>query len=223
VNSQLIAFTTVALMLTLTPGADTMLVIRSTLARGSRAGIATAVGIGAGLFVHATASALGLSLFLTRSAAAFQAVKALGALYLVYLGGRSFFNAWTGRGGAFSAIEGDTDDLVAAKERATSLGFAAHRRAFANGFLCNVLNPKAAIFYLAFLPQFISPGQPVLATSILLASIHFALGIVWLSVVSLGLGRIRPLLTRGSVRRGLEATTGAVLVAFGMRLALDRG
>jgi threonine/homoserine/homoserine lactone efflux protein len=90
------------------------------------------------------------------------------------------------------------------------------------GLLTNVLNPKVAIFYLAFLPQFISPGDSVLAKSVLLAGIHFTLGIAWLSLVTVFLGRMRIFLTRPRVQRVIEATTGAVLIAFGARLALER-
>ena len=218
-----IAFIGIALVLTLTPGADTMLVIRSVLARGPRSGVATTLGICSGLFVHATASALGLSLFLAQSPVAFQAVKVAGALYLAYLGARSLWSALKDEGGAFGAIEGDAADLAASESRAGSVGTLAHdRRAFLDGLLCNVLNPKVAIFYLAFLPQFISPGDPVLAKSVLMASIHFALGLVWLTALSFGLGRLRPVLARPTVRRALEATTGTLLVGFGLRLALER-
>ena len=221
-DARLIAFIGIALVLTLTPGADTMLVVRSVLARGPRAGVATTLGICTGLFVHATASALGLSIFLMRSATAFQMIKAAGALYLAYLGARSLWSAWKGGEGAFGAIEGDSVDLAAAEDRVGSGGLTSgDSRDFRDGLLCNVLNPKVAVFYLAFLPQFISPGDPVFAKSILMASIHFAMGIVWLTALSIGLGRIRPLLARSSVRRGLEATTGALLVAFAARLAFE--
>jgi len=79
-----------------------------------------------------------------------------------------------------------------------------------------------AIFYLAFLPQFIHKGDPVLAKSLLLAAIHFVLGILWLSLVTVFLGRIRAFVTRPSVRRGLEAVTGTILIAFGVRLAMSQ-
>lgn len=93
-------------------------------------------------------------------------------------------------------------------------------RSVREGLLSNVLNPKVAIFYLAFLPQFISPGDPVLGKSLFLAGIHFVLGIAWLSLVTVFLGRLRGLLTRPAVQQGLEAVTGAVLIAFGVRLAV---
>jgi threonine/homoserine/homoserine lactone efflux protein len=88
--------------------------------------------------------------------------------------------------------------------------------------LSNILNPKVAVFYLAFLPQFINAGDPVLAKSLLLAGIHFVLGIVWLSLVTIFVAWLRASLTQPAIRRGLETVTGVVLIAFGIRLALEK-
>src|SRR5262249_21915042 len=96
------------------------------------------------------------------------------------------------------------------------------RRSFVEGMLNNVLNPKVAVFYLAFLPQFINPNDPVLAKSLLLAAIHFVVGLVWLSAVTFLLGKMRTVLTRPSVKLTLETVTGIVLVSFGLRLAAQR-
>lgn len=211
IDNQVLAFTGIAAILTVTPGADTMLVMRSVFARGQRAGLLTSLGICSGLFFHATLSGLGLSLILVRSATAFEIVKLIGALYLVYLGGQSLWQAFR-RG---------------AKEPSTKEGSGNKQKkewwqSFLEGLLTNVLNPKVAVFYLAFLPQFISPSDPVLAKSLLLAGIHFMLGILWLSLVTMFLGRVRGFLIRPRVQRTIEATTGAILIAFGARLAIER-
>jgi RhtB (resistance to homoserine/threonine) family protein len=211
IDNQVLAFTGIAAVLTLTPGADTMLVMRSVFARGQRAGLSTSLGICSGLFFHATLSALGLSLILVRSATAFEIVKLIGAVYLVYLGSQSLWKALRNGPRKLPANEGNVKKQK--KEWWQS---------FIEGLLTNVFNPKVAIFYLAFLPQFISPGDPVLAKSLLLAGIHFVLGIVWLSLVTMFLGRLRGFLTRPGVQRTLEVTTGAILIAFGARLALER-
>lgn len=208
-DTQVLAFTGIAALLTITPGADTMLVIRSVLGRGQRAGFLTAFGICCGLFVHATLSAIGLSLILVRSAAAFEIVKFAGVAYLVWLGAQSLSRGMRGAEHA-STLLGPTP---AQRSRT---------RAFMEGLLTNVLNPKVAIFYVAFLPQFITPDDAVFAMSILLAAIHFVLGIVWLSLVSVMLGRLRAVLTKPVVQRRLEACTGAILIAFGVRLAMER-
>jgi RhtB (resistance to homoserine/threonine) family protein len=212
IDHQVLAFTGIAAILTLTPGADTMLVMRNVLARGQRAGMLTTVGICSGLFFHATLSALGLSLILVRSAAIFEIVKLIGACYLILLGGQSL---WRALHIGTSKISHAHKTIAPEQKRGGS-------RSFTEGLLTNVLNPKVAIFYLAFLPQFISPGDSVFGKSMLLAGIHFTLGMVWLSLVTIFLGRMRTLLTRPRVQRAVEATMGVVLIAFGTRLALAR-
>jgi RhtB (resistance to homoserine/threonine) family protein len=204
-DARVLAFTGIAAIVTLTPGADTMLVVRSAVVRGRRAGLLTVLGIGSGLFIHATLSALGLSVVLVRSARIFEIVKVAGALYLVFLGVQAIRSAARGA------------PVVERPAGATG----AHR-AYVEGLLTNVLNPKVAIFYLAFLPQFIGPGDPVLAKSILLASIHFLEGLVWLSLVTLFVARLRPVLAQPRVQRALESVTGVVFIAFGVKLAMSR-
>lgn len=215
IDSRLIAFAGLAFVLVLTPGANVMLVIRSTLGGGPRAGIAAAAGIALGHFVHASASALGLSLLLRTSDVAFTVMKVAGAAYLAYLGVRSFMAAWRGRTRTFDVVDGEEAEF-----RGTLIAPRRSRRFLLDGFLCNVLNPKVALFYLALLPQFIAPGEPVLGRSLLLAGVHGCISVSWQSVLSLALGRIRPLLARPAVYRTLEALTGSLLVGFGVRLAL---
>lgn len=200
-------------MLVLTPGANIMLVIRSTLSGGPRAGTAAALGIGLGHFVHASASALGLSLLLRTSDTAFVVMKVGGAVYLGYLGARSFMSAWRGRGRAFDAVESEEAEVRGVVAPPGS------RRFLLDGLLCNALNPKVALFYLALLPQFIAPGEPVLIRSLLLAGVHGCISVTWQTVLSLALGTIRPLLARPAVYRTLETLTGSLLVGFGVRLA----
>lgn len=204
-DARVLAFAGIAALVTVTPGSDTMLVIRSALVRGRRAGLLTVLGVCAGVFVHATASALGLSAVLVRSAGAFDLVKTAGAVYLVLLGVQSIRTAL--RGGSPAAPPAELLDA---------------RRAFVEGLLNNVLNPKVAVFYLAFLPQFMTAGDPVLPRSILLAGIHFAEAAVWLTLVAVFVARIRGALARPRVRRALEGVTGLVLIGFGLKLATAR-
>jgi RhtB (resistance to homoserine/threonine) family protein len=210
VDSQLIAFALAAGALTLAPGPDTMLVIRNVLRGGRRDGVVTTFGICAGLFVHATLSALGVSILLVRSATAFNLMKLVGAGYLVWLGVQSLRRV--------VSLPALPDNLAANRET--------HRRSwkqcFVEGWLSNVLNPKTAVFYLAFLPQFISPTDPVFEKSLLLAGIHFVEGIIWLGALSMLLDYIRQFLLKSAVRRGLEGVCGGLLVGFGARLALAK-
>ena len=212
VDPQVIAFTGIAALLTITPGADTMMILRSVFARGQKAGILTMIGICSGLFFHATLSALGLSLILVRSAAAFEIVKLLGACYLIFLGAQSLWRARSAASDTHFSLPANT--VTRHKKE--------NWKAFFEGTLTNLLNPKVAIFYLAFLPQFISPHDWIFGKSVLLASIHFTQGIIWYSILIFSLGRMRTLLVRPRVKQGLEALSGAILIAFGVRLALER-
>ncbi|MEM7737406.1 MAG: LysE family translocator, partial [Deinococcota bacterium] len=178
---------------------------------GKQAGLVTTLGICTGLFVHAVVSALGLSVILARSAVVFSSIKWLGALYLMWLGLQSLMQATSRTQHADMATSTTSED--APKE-------AWH--AFVEGLLSNTLNPKVAIFYLAFLPQFISGQGHVLSQSIFLASLHFTLTMLWLSLVALLLTYLRTLLTHPRSKRIIEGITGMVLLGFGIRLALER-
>jgi RhtB (resistance to homoserine/threonine) family protein len=208
-DPQVFAFALIAAVLTITPGADMMLVLRNVITRGRRAGVMTSFGICAGLFVHASVSALGLSVVLLRSALAFEVVKLLGAGYLMYLGVQSLRGAM--RRGYATAERG----LPRKRSKWAS-------RSALEGFLTNLLNPKVAVFYLAFLPQFISPGDWVLGKSLLLAGIHWVEGIIWLTALSLFLGTVHPWITGRRIRRAIEATSGGIMIGFGVRLAVER-
>ena len=203
-DSSILAFAGIAALLTILPGADMALVAKVTLLDGKRAAFLTSLGICAGLPIHSTASALGLSLILATSAEAFTVVKYAGAAYLAYLGIRTIRDS----------LRPAADPHVAP---ARTRGAAA---AFAQGWLSNVLNPKVALFYLTFLPQFISPGDNVLAKSLLLAGIHAVLGLVWLPLYAYAIDKIGVLI-RGA-RRWLERLSGAALIALGVRLAFER-
>jgi threonine/homoserine/homoserine lactone efflux protein len=202
IDPSLIAFVGIAALLTILPGVDMALVAKVTLQDGKRAAFFTSLGISSGLPVHATASALGLSVILSTSATAFTVVKIAGAMYLGYLGVQTFRHA--GR-----------PAIVAPAARART-----DRAAFVQGFANNVLNPKVALFYLTLLPQFINPGDNVLLKSLFLAGIHVTLGLVWLTTYAYAIDRLGRLVQ--NARRWLERVTGVALVGLGVRLALER-
>jgi threonine/homoserine/homoserine lactone efflux protein len=187
-----------------------MLVIRNVLRGGRRDGVLTTLGICAGLFVHATLSACGVSMLLMHSATAFHLLKLAGAGYLVWLGLQSLRHA------VRTPPPADRLEVVVPPGRR------ARWQCFREGVLSNVLNTKTAIFYLAFLPQFIGPTEPVLRKSLLLAGIHYVEGIVWLVALSILVDHTRRVLLKSAVRRWLEGLCGAVLMGFGARLALER-
>jgi len=223
-TASLLAFIPVALLLALIPGADTALVTRNALSLGMRGARWTIIGICTGCLIHATASALGLSAILATSARAYETVKLVGAAYLVWIGVQGIRGA--GRGADPSTALGMTaDGRPERAERVEGSALALTARGthpFTQGFLTNILNPKVALFYLTFLPQFIPAGAPVLRASLLLAMIHNLLGFAWLSLYARFVDRLRVTLTRPVVKAWLERVTGGALVLLGARLAWSR-
>jgi len=208
IDSSLLTFIFFAGILTLTPGADTLLVIRNVLSGDVRTGIFTTAGICSGLFFHAVLSALGVSLILMASATLYSLLKIAGALYLGWLGIQSLR----------SVIKAEPEQAVSVRAvRPRSM-----RRSFIEGVMSNVLNPKTAVFYLAFLPQFIHPTDPVLLKSLFLAGIHFTMAFLWLSLVSMLLDRYRLVLLSSALHRWLEGVCGALLLGLGVRLILEK-
>jgi len=224
-----IAFIVAATVLTITPGNDTMLIIRNSVARNRENGFTTMFGILSGLIVHGSFAALGLSVILMKSATVFGIVKYIGAAFLVILGVMSLRSAWQ----SFRQKEPvSLESRGAAQPEASRAGrlitlLMGHngshpgRRAFVEGFFSNVLNPKVALFYLSFLPQFIAPSDPLLKP-LFLAGIHILMGVIWLSMLILLIGKLRHMLARPRNKAVMESVAGTVLIGFGVRLALER-
>lgn len=208
--SQAISFALAAAVLTVLPGPDTLLVLRTALVQGRRPAFWTTSGICAGLFAHASVSALGVAALLAHSARAFALFQALGALYLGVLGLRSLRTALASK---LAPLE-----LTAQ----SPMAMASPPRLLLTGFLCNVLNPKAMLFYAALLPQFLLPTDPVFLTSIALTSIHWLEGMAWLSFLILSLDRIRHRLLHPRTLRLLEGATGLLMLGLAARMALAR-
>jgi threonine/homoserine/homoserine lactone efflux protein len=217
VDSRLYAFIAVAALLTILPGADMALVTRNVLSVGRRRTMYTIAGISAGCVLHATFSALGLSAILATSATAFYVVKTVGAGYLVWLGIQSIRGSHPER--SEGSIVPPESTLPGEKIPRLRLGMT---NPFLQGFLTNILNPKVAVFYLTFLPQFIAPGEPVLRRSLMLAAIHIAMGFAWLSAYAWFVDQLGAVLTRPRVKAWLERATGGLLIALGARLAWER-
>jgi len=192
------AFAIFAAVLAITPGLDTMLVLRTTALGGRRAGLAAVAGIALGCLVWAVASALGVTAVLAASRLAFEVLRWAGVVYLCYLGVRALLR------------------------KSTVEPAAASSGGIRTGLTTNLLNPKVGVFYLSVMPQFLPAGLPVLAGSLLLGAIHIGLGAVWLTLLVLVSHRAAGLLKRPTVRRRLEQLSGVVFLGFGLRLALER-
>ncbi len=204
-------FLGVGILLNLTPGPDTALVLSHSLRQGTgdgagggaRAGVLAALGVGAGCLVHITAATLGLSALLMASATAFTVLKWAGAAYLAFIG--------------LSMMFGAQEPAVPAAQSKGVTG----RSAFLQGFLTNALNPKVALFFLAFLPQFVAAAAPGKALGFALLGATFDLtGTLWLVIVALVAARsARHFAGRSALRRWSQRLIGAVLVALAGKLA----
>ena len=199
-DGQLVAFMGVALVIVVTPGPDMALVLRNSIRGGRPAAYRTILGTGVGLIVWATASAIGIAAVLAASATVFTALKLAGAVYLVYLGVQTLL----------ALRRGDSQDRTGSKPVSSP---------FRQGLVTNLLNPKLAVLFTTLLPQFISAGDPALAKSMLLAAVFVAIGMTWLVLY---VHLIDVIAQSRRVRRAMQAATGAVLIALGARLALDR-
>ena len=200
---EVVAFAGVVAVIVVLPGPDMALILQNGLAHGRRAAVETAVGISAGLLVWAVAAALGIAALLHASAPAFTLLKLAGAAYLVWLGVCALTEAWRG---AAEAPAGRS-----ARQRKTS--------PFRQGLLSNLLNPKVALVFTTLIPQFVEAGDPAVPQTLLLAAIFIGMGLVWLTSYALLVAKMGELLKRSIVRRVLNAVTGTVLTALGVRLA----
>lgn len=207
-TSLLIGFLAAVALAYVVPGPDFAIILRYA-ARGRAWGRAAAFGVICGLCVHLTAAVLGLSAVLAQSAVAFTIVKLIGAAYLIFLGIQSLL----------ASRKPHRSDHGSEPVAADQAGPHRRRRAFVQGFLTNVLNPKAALFFLSLLPQFIDPTKPVLPQTALLGTITVAFGIGWWMLFVALTGRISTWLARPGVRRVLDRVTGVVFIALGIRLA----
>jgi RhtB (resistance to homoserine/threonine) family protein len=206
--SHLLVFIAAGWLLNLTPGPDVFYIVTNALRSGARAGIVAGLGITAGCFVHIAAAALGVSTLLATSAHAFTVLKFIGAAYLLYMGVRMLFSK-----------AAPAADLLA---MAAATAPRSLRAVFLGGFWTNVLNPKVALFFLAFVPQFIAPEAHDKALAFVLLGVLFNLNAMpvnsgW-ALAGAWMAR------RDAVQRGLhwlDRVAGALFIGFGIKLALS--
>jgi RhtB (resistance to homoserine/threonine) family protein len=198
-DARLLAYFAVSTVLIVTPGPDTALVVRNALRSGSRAASLSALGVAAGSAVWAFASILGLAVILEASLVVFTALKLAGAAYLCYLGLRSLLG------------RGVTHAMTA---------LPSHRTAFVQGLVNNLLNPKAAVVFVAVMPQFIEAGDPPARFALMLAG-YETIVLVWLNVYAVVLGRVGQTAAVERARQVFDRVVGTVLIALGVRLAFE--
>jgi threonine/homoserine/homoserine lactone efflux protein len=201
----LVAFMAVAAVVICTPGPDTALLVRNTLSGGRATGIATAGGVTLGILVWVVAASAGVVALLRASEPVFQALKLAGAAYLAYLGVVSLV----------AAVARRPHDQRIRGSAPLEPG-----RAFRQGLLSNLGNPKIAVFFASLLPQFVPDGSGAFAASLGLGLLFATMGLAWLATYAVVVAKLGDVLS-GPVRRALDAFTGAVLVALGVRLATE--
>jgi threonine/homoserine/homoserine lactone efflux protein len=198
---MLLTFIPVAVLLTLTPGAATVLVVHSAARRGRHAARMTTLGNSVGVAVWALATAVGLAAVVAASAVAFTAVKLVGAVALVWIGIRALVHA------------GEEPTPTASTGRT--------RSAFRTGLTTSIANPKLAVFFMALFPQFVPDGQPVLPAAMVMAAVIVVLDLIWYSTLAALVARATDAFLRGGWLKRAERLCGGVLIGLGVRLALE--
>lgn len=209
--AEILSFALVAALLILTPGPNGVLIAKTLPTSGRPAAFANIGGFVTAFYLHGALSVFGISQILVRSAEAFFIFKMLGAAYLCWIGVKALISAW--RGEAVAA-----EVKPAARKRRLAA-------AYGEGFLTNALNPKVSMFYLAAFPQFIqhdAGGGAVVSSALTLVCVHAALNVLWFSAVILMFSRLARASRHPRLQRWLKATTGAVFIGFGAKLATMR-
>ena len=206
--TQFFSFALVTSLLVMSPGPNGVLIARTVPTSGRAAGVANVAGFVTAFYLHGALSILGISVILVQSAQAFMIVKLLGAAYLCWVGFKALRDAWRG--------VAKVTDVSPAKRRRTLI------TAYGEGFLTNALNPKVSIFYLAAFPQFIPVGEGAIGSAFMLVCAHAMINAVWFGAMIMMLARLTRYAGSGRFQRALKATTGAVFIAFGVKLATFR-
>ena len=200
---QLLTFAIVSLLLVMSPGPNGLLIAATVPVSGKRAGFANTVGFVVAFYLHGALSIFGISVLLLNSAAAFLAVKSIGAIYLIWIGIKSLISAFK---------RNETIGQVQPSAKKTA------GKSFADGFLTNALNPKVSMFYVAAFPQFMPIGKNAAMWAALLVVVHSMLAAMWFSSMVMLFNKLASAAKNPVMQRWLKITTGIVFIAFGCKL-----
>ena len=204
---SLLGFTALATIVVVTPGLDTIFVLRQALRSGRRVAFSGAAGICLGALLWGIGAAAGVAALFVASQLAYAALRWAGVAFLAYLGFSYLRSAWRG---------------PAQPEQLTSGESLTAGRAFVTGMLTDLLNPKMAVFYLTVLPLFLPAGYPPALAGALLAGVHAVVGMIWFAVVIFAAAAMRGILSRRRSGRVIDATAGVAMLGFGLALGLER-
>jgi threonine/homoserine/homoserine lactone efflux protein len=212
--AAILAFAGVAAVINVTPGLDTMLVLRTSVAGGRTTGLVSGLGVNTGCLAWGVAAAAGVTELLAASHAAYETVRIAGAVYLTWLGCCALWRSRRRRG--------EEEPVTGPPSEAVHAG-SGRLAAFRSGLTTNLLNPKAGVFYMSLLPQFIPHGAPVFPTAMLLTLIDVTELLIWFCVLSAAASALAHRINRASFRRRMEQISGLVFIGFAVNLAVDRG
>lgn len=202
-------FVTMCILLIILPGPDTAIATKNTLTIGKKGGLLTISGTCCALIFHTLAAVVGLSAIIAKSAFVFSILKYIGGAYLIYLGVKSFISMRKLKKGLVTSEKAEETKVE-------------ERPCFKQGFLTNLLNPKVAIFFLTFLPQFVDANNASFLPFVWMGLTYLVLTAVWFIFYILLLNAIRSFMMKPQTQLAIEGMTGAVLVGFGIKLALEK-
>ncbi|MCU4968304.1 LysE family translocator [Bacillus toyonensis] len=201
-------FIIMSICLIILPGPDTAMATKNTLVAGKMGGVKTVFGTCVALLIHTLAAVIGLSALIVKSALLFSIFKYVGALYLIYIGIKSLL--------AVKNKEGvNTNDVSINNDKE-------HTSCFRQGFLTNLLNPKIAVFFLTFLPQFLNPSHNTFIQLLVMGLTYLVLTIIWFAFYIFLIDKISAFMKKPKTQRYIQGLTGIVLIGFGIKLALEK-
>ena len=209
--SAVAAFSIAAALLTITPGLDTAMVLRTATVEGGKQAMQAGAGVVTGVLAWGLLASAGLGAVLTVSEVGYRLLQYLGAGYIIWLGAlmiRSAIRRTVEEEGALHSVQ-------AGKSANKSANW------FWRGLMTNLLNPKVGVFYVSFLPQFIPQDVPVVMFSMALAAIHALMGLIWFAAITAATRPFTRVFHSSLFKRGVDGVTGSVLIAFGVRLAFE--
>jgi threonine/homoserine/homoserine lactone efflux protein len=218
-DARYFAYATISALLVISPGATMAVVLETAIEQGRAAAFATVLGVNIGNSTLALSSALGMAVVFARWPWALEVVKVGGACYLTWLGARGLWRALTNSHAPGTKYQVPSTKYQAPSARRPSSA-GSRSSLIARGVATNLLNPPVILFYMTFLPQFISHEDPFFARFLVLAATHISMSLVWLSIYAISIGTLSERMARPSVRRWMAGITGVVLIGFGLRLVL---
>jgi RhtB (resistance to homoserine/threonine) family protein len=201
-------FVLMCILLIILPGPDTAIATKNTISVGKSGGIKTALGTCCALLIHTSAAVLGLSAIIVKSAYLFSVFKYVGAVYLIYLGVKTLWSLKKKEVAA--SVETNTNSQVV------------NRSCFKQGFLTNILNPKVAVFFLTFLPQFVDAGSNTFIPFLIMGITYTVLTALWFVLYIYLINQIRAFMKKPKTQNMIEGITGTILIGFGIKLALEK-